>query len=111
MPVEQPDFLNVKTAAVTASASGATQIVAAVTGKRIRVLSYTYRVNGAVNVKWQSATTDLTGLSYNGAAGEGEAPSAPPGMYLFQTAVAAALNINLSAAIAVGGHIQYIEVD
>lgn len=107
------EFYTVKSADIVASASGATEVVAAVTtpvNKKIRVLSYLYRVNGAVNVKWQSATTDLTGLSYNGAAGEGEAPTAAAGAFLFETAAGAALNINLSAAVAVGGHVCYVEV-
>lgn len=101
------DETTLLSAVITASASGATQVVAAVAGRRIRVVGYTYRVNAAVNVKWQSGSTDLTGLLYNGGAGEGDSPFANEQSWLFQTAVGAALNINLSAAVAVGGHVQY----
>jgi hypothetical protein len=51
-----------KFAAIAASSSGANEVVAAVTGKKIRVLSYVEMANGAVNTKWQSASTDKTGL-------------------------------------------------
>lgn len=101
--------VGVKVAVVTASASGATQIVAAVTGKKIRVLGIAYSVNAAVNVKWQSATTDKTGLFYHGGAGHGIVMEAAQG-FLFETDSAAALNINLSGAVAVGGQLRYVEV-
>jgi hypothetical protein len=98
----------VKFAPIVASASGNTAVVAAVTGKRIRVLSYSLIAAGTASVKFQSATTDITGtyplvantgLSDNG----GEAG-------VFQTGVAETLHINLSAAVAVGGRVTYIEV-
>ena len=55
-----------KFAAITASSSGATTVVAAVAGKRIRVLRWSLSANGTVNAKWQShvTPTDLTGLHY-----------------------------------------------
>ena len=101
--------LTVKTADIVASSLGATEVVAAVAGKKIRVLGFHYTVNAAVNVKFQSATTDITGLGYHGAQGEGMARDAGFG-FLFETAAGAALNINLSGAVAVGGHLTYAEV-
>lgn len=96
--------LTPKFAVISASASGDTPIVAAVTGKKIRVLSYMVSKSDAVNMKFRSGTTDITGLLYNGAA-----PSFSPVGH-FETAAGAALNINLSGAVAVGGHLVYVEV-
>jgi hypothetical protein len=101
--------LTPKFAAIVASASGNTSIVALVSAKKIRVLGLCFTVNGAVNVKWQSNTTDKTGLFYGDAAGKGKVlPFNPLGW--FETAAGEALNINLSGAVAVGGELVYCEV-
>jgi hypothetical protein len=103
--------LTPKFAAIAASASGNNTLVAAVTGKKIRVLAYNIIGNGAVNAKFQTGAggTDLTGLKYIAAAGGGIcAPFNPAGW--FETAAGALLNLNLSGAVAVGGELVYIEV-
>lgn len=97
-----------KFAKITAASSGANEVVAAVTGKRIRVVSYLLSAAGTVNAKWQSASTDLTGLHYMVANNQVPVPFSPVGY--FETASGEALNLNLSGAIAVGGHVAYIEV-
>jgi hypothetical protein len=100
-----------KYAAIAASTSGNNTLVAAVTGKKIRVLAYNLMGNGAVNAKFQSGAggTDLTGLKYVAAAGGGIcAPYNPVGW--FETGSNTLLNLNLSAAVAVGGEIVYVEV-
>lgn len=99
-----------KYAVIDASSSGNNTIVAAVAGKKIRVLSYVLSFSGSVNVKWQSAAggTDISKLLY-GAAGVSFNGSFSPAGHL-QTAVGELLNLNLSAATAVGGHLTYIEV-
>jgi hypothetical protein len=100
--------LTPKFAVITASASGNTQIVAAVTSKKIRVLSWSLMSAGTTNVKWQSATTDKTGLYYL-IANTGIAEAYCP-VGLFETAAGEALNINLSVAVATGGRLTYVEV-
>jgi len=101
-------------AKIDASASGDNQVVAAVAGKRIRVISYTLITSAAVTAKWRSASTDITGgMAF--AANGGSEPSvsilSPGGIFgLFQTEPGEALNLNLSSAVAVGGHLVYIEV-
>lgn len=95
--------LTVKYASISTSASGDTTVVAAVTGKRIKVIDYVLTRASAVNMKWRSGTTDITGLLYNGAA-----PGFNPVGH-FRTAVGELLAINLSAAVGVGGHITYVE--
>ena len=97
------------TVAISCSSSGANEIVAAVTGKRIRVLGYTLTFSGSVNAKFQSASTDKTGLLYGAAAANVCAPiTDTPDLFWFETAIGEALNLNLSGATAVGGHLTYI---
>lgn len=97
------------TAAVAASASGDNVLVAAVTGKKIRVHGYALSAAGAVNAKFRSGTTDITGLFTLAAAGSEtdgtERANDPDG--LFETVAGAALNLNLSSAVAVGGWVDY----
>jgi hypothetical protein len=102
--------LTPKFAVITASASGVTTLVAAVTNKKIRVISIVLVANAAVNVKFQShvTPTDITGLLYLGANG-GFAPGYNP-LGHFQTISGEALDINLSSAVAVGGWLTYVEV-
>jgi hypothetical protein len=99
----------VKYAKITASASGATSIVTAVTGKRIKPLDWEISTSAAVNVKWQGGSTDLTGLYYFGANG-GISSSGSARGKIEPTAVTTALNINLSDAIPVGGTLSYCEL-
>lgn len=102
--------LTPKFAAIAASSSGNNTLIAAVTGKKIRVLAYNIIANAAVNAKFQSAAggTDLTGLKYFSANGGICAPFNPLGW--FETASAALLNLSLSGAVAVGGELVYVEV-
>lgn len=104
-----------KFAKVTASSSGLNVVVAAVVSKKIRVVSAKLVANAAVNAKWQSQAaspdvqTDLTGLSYFGAQGDGEVLGYNP-VGWFQSASGEGLTLNLSGSVAVGGHITYVEV-
>lgn len=105
----------IKSAAIACSSSGNNEIVAAVSGKSIAVLGYVLVANGAVNVKWRSASTDKTGLLYLAANGGAAVPVVPlsklgAGACWFATAAGEALNLNLSGAVAVGGHVLYREV-
>lgn len=104
-----------KYAVINASASGSNTVVAAVTGKRIRVLSYVMIAAGDVTVTWRSASTAISGpmaLATNGGAAPGSGQMAPVGLFgQFQTEAGEALNMNLSAAVAVGGHLTYIVTD
>lgn len=103
-----------KFAKIDASASGDNAIVAAVAGKRIRVIGYTIIAGAAVTAKWRSATTDISGgmaLAANGGAAPSVSVLSPGGMFgVLQTEPGEALNLNLSDAVAVGGHLVYIEV-
>ena len=102
--------LTPKFAAISASSSGANTIVAAVAAKKLRVLSYVISASAAVNAKWQSHAipTDKTGLLYMATNGGAVAGFNPAGW--FETIAGEALDLNLSGATAVGGHLSYIEV-
>jgi hypothetical protein len=97
-----------KFVAIVASSSGANAILAAVSGKKIRVLSYVIVATTAVTAKFQSAAVDLTGAMPLGATGVLSAPFNVLGH--FETAASAALNLTLGSAVAVSGHLTYIEV-
>jgi hypothetical protein len=95
-------------ALVAVSASGT--VIPLVAAKKIRVLAMQLVAAAAVNVKWQSHVlpTDLTGLAYFAANGGYVLPFNPVGW--FQTIAGEALDINLSASVAVGGSITYVTV-
>jgi hypothetical protein len=102
--------LTPKFALISVSSSGVNIIVAAVTSKKIRVLAWDLSPNAAVNAKWQSHTAgDKTGLYYMAGQGNGNARSFNP-VGWFETAAGESLDLNLSAAVAVGGCITYVEV-
>ena len=102
----------VKRVLVQASTSGNNTIIAAVSGKRFRILSYNLIANGAVNGKFQTGAsgTDETGLMYCAAAGDGMVADFNEGGWFETRTANTLLNLNLSAAIAVGGVLTYIEV-
>lgn len=104
------DILTPKFAAISASSSGNNTLVAAVTSKKVRVVALALVGAGAVNAKFQSGAggTDLTGLFYLTYGGGIVLPFNPVGY--FETASNTLLNLNLSAATAVGGCLTYVEV-
>jgi len=94
-------------ATISASSAGDTTVVPAVSGKRIRVVAFALVAAGTVTVKFRSGSTDITGGMRLVEAG-GVAHAFDGG--LFQTAVGAALVINLSVGQPVGGYVVYREV-
>lgn len=97
-----------KYALIDASSAGNTQVVAAVSGKQIRVVAYAVVSSGTVNVRFRSgANTNLTGPMRLVEAG-GVAHAFDGG--LFQTNVGESLNINLSTNTQVGGYVVYEEI-
>lgn len=95
---------------VNATASGNTEVVAAQGGgKKIRILSAIIVATTALTVKFQSATTDIAPGFPLGDKGGMVLPHNPQGW--FQTAANEALNVNLSAAIAVGVQVVWCVVE
>lgn len=94
-------------AKIDTAASGNTSLVATPgASKKIVVRSYLLIAGAAVNVKFRSANTDLTGALPLAANGGASAPGNPE-LAWFETAANEALNINLSGAVQVSGHIAY----
>lgn len=98
-----------KHAIIDENASGNNEVVAAVAGKQILVIAYNFVSNGAVNAHWRSNNAAITGNTYMDAASKGKVCGYNPKGW-FKTATGETLNLNLSAAIAVGGEITYVEV-
>ena len=102
--------LTPKFAVIDCEGSGDNTLVAAVVGKKIRVLSVLLVSAGSVNVRFESGAsgTALSG-QMNLVANTGFVlPYNPVGWC--ETAVGALLNLELSAAVSVDGLLTYIEV-
>lgn len=95
---------DIQYAKISVSSSGDNQLVAGVTGCRIIVINYVVCGASAVNGKFRSNTTDLTGaMPMNPGIGGSECSTGH-----FTTAAGETLNLNLSGAVAVTGHLSYI---
>ena len=104
---------NIKYAIIDAAGAGDNTLIAAVSGKKIRVLSYVL-VNGhtaAQTIRFESGAsgTALSGQMILAANGVIEAGFNEGGW--FETAAGALLNLELAGATTVDGHISYIEAD
>ncbi len=95
---------------IDAAGSGDNEIIALSAGKKLRVLSYTLVASGAVNAQWESSTAGnfLSGSMNFAANGGVSAAFCPFG--LFETVSGESLNLILSAATSVDGHLTYVEV-
>lgn len=102
--------LQVKYAAIDAATSGDNTIVAAVAGKKIRVVSLFYFAAGTVNVRFESGAggTALTGQMQHVAQTGAVLPMNEDGW--FETAAGALLNLELSGNVSVDGSLSYIEI-
>lgn len=99
-----------KYAVVNTAGADSDEIVAAVTGKKIRVLSYVLAVSGATTLIWHSASTPLTGaMQFVGAVSQPFSSGYNPAGH-FETVAGEALNLESSGAVDADGHISYIEV-
>ena len=102
---------NVKRVVIDHATSGDNSIVAAVTGKRIKVLGLVMVAAGAVTARFESAAggTALTGQM---SLITGTPIVLPLDLEVghFETAAGAALNLELSGAVSVDGVLTYVEV-
>lgn len=108
--VKDSNNREIKYAVISGATSGNNTLVAAVTGKKIRVLSYAIVAAGAVTVRFESGAdgTALSGVMSLAANG-GLSCSFNEGGW-FETAAATLLNMELGGAVQVSGHLSYIEV-
>lgn len=99
-------------AVIAAAAGGDNTLVAAVTGKKIRVTALVLVASGGANtIRFESAAsgTALTGQMDILDNGQFVVPHNPVGW--FETAASALLNLELSAATAVAGFLKYVLVE
>lgn len=103
-----------KSAPINVSAAGPNLVVPGTQGKRIRVVAFVLSFGGVVDAIFQTSTGNVAiGGPYHGGAGA-TVPAAPMPINLggieshFDTAQGDALNLNLSAPVAVGGHVVYV---
>jgi hypothetical protein len=92
----------------TPASSGANELVAASAGAKYRVLAAAIVATTAVSVKFQSASTDITGTFPLGANGGLVLPFNEHGW--FETAAGEALNLNLGSAVSTGVQLHYIKI-
>ena len=103
-------------APIAVSTNGDNTIVTGVPRKRIRLVAGVLSFSGTVNARWKSgASLDLSGLYY-GVANvlvPFDYPSEGMGGFYghLETAQGDDLVLNLSAGVAVGGHIVYLLVN
>jgi len=107
MPIQS----EVQYAVVDHAASGDNTLVAAVTGKKIRVVSLCMVAAGTVLARFESGAggTALTGQMSMAANTQIMLQYNPAGW--FETAAAALLNLELSAAISVDGVVGFVTVE
>ena len=100
-----------KHAAIAAAASGDNTLVAAVTGKKLRVLSLVLLSTANQTVAFESGAsgTALTGDMELAADASLVLPFNPEGW--FETAAGALLNLELPGTDAVAGCLSYVEVE
>lgn len=108
MALNYADINQLLRVAIAASTSGDNTLVAAVTGKKIVVVSGMLIAAAAVTVRFESGAggTALTGQMALPANGGFVLPYDPAGH--FMTASGTLLNLELSGAIAVAGYLNYI---
>lgn len=94
-------------AAISASSSGDTTVVAAQSSKRIRVIKYSLVCASAVVVTWKSSTAGAISGPMSFATNGGIADDyCPEG--IMQTVAGEGLVINLGGSVSVGGVLTYI---
>jgi hypothetical protein len=110
MGSDGPAAIEIKRVVVDDALSGDNEIVAAVTGKKIRVLSGCLVATGAVTVRFESGAggTALTGQMSLAANQDLVLGFDPLGH--FETAAGQALNLELGGAVSVDGWLNYIEI-
>ncbi len=102
--------LTPKFAVINATTNGNNTIVAAVTDKKIRVLSYSIVADAAVGVAFEDGAggSDLSGQMAFAANGGIQVAFSPLGH--FETASNTLLNLETDAVANVRGHLTYVEV-
>ena len=97
-------------AAIDFTSSGDNTVVAAVTGKKIRLLGYVLTALADVSVRWESGAggTALSGAMYIGPGETNQVLAPSCGSYgCLETAAGELLNLEMGGATQVDGHAVY----
>lgn len=108
MAIDGLQFSHFKFATISLTATG--DLVAAVTDKKIRVISYAFVTSAALTINFESGTTDITGpmeVAANGGVSYSGGVDAPA----FETAAGTKLAMTISGTGNVRGHLCYVLVD
>lgn len=101
---------DIKSATINATSDGDNTVIAAVAGKRIRVLAYVLTTTAAAaDIIFKSATTEL-GRLVTGAAGGGAVYDGGPDRPAFTGGTNEAFIVNNPAGVDSKGHVTYILV-
>jgi hypothetical protein len=105
------EMATVKYAVIDEATSGNNTLVAAVTGKKIRVLNYVMVSGGTVTTRFESGAggTALSGQMTMFLTVSNPMSISCGSVGCFETAAGELLNLELSAAQSVDGHLAYIE--
>jgi hypothetical protein len=99
-----------KTAVISAATAATHSIIAAVTGKVIKVYAVHLVCSAANTVNFENGTTDTTGVM-SFAANGGMTTAVNPPAYLLETAAGAAFQMTLGSAQQVSGWVAYWDSD
>lgn len=99
-----------KTAVISKNTAATHEIIAAVTGKVIKVYAINIVCSAANTVNFENGTTDTTGVM-SFAANGGMAAAVNPPAYLLKTAAGAAFQMTLGSAQQVSGWVAYWDSD
>lgn len=108
MAINDNELGAIKFASISQTSTG--DLIAAVTGKKIRVLGYTISSSANVTLQFTSSSTAISGVMDLGTRGNiygGGSADAPA----LQTAVGEKLALTQTGAGTVSGHLSYVLID
>jgi hypothetical protein len=103
----------IKQAVINAASAGDNEVVAAISGKKIRVTGIKHSCASDVTTTWKSDTGGSAvalGSAETFKAGGGMSDNWGPYGFFFETALGKSLNLYLSGAVQVSGWVNYIEM-
>ena len=108
-PTDRIESFQGSFASINATTSGVNTVVAAVAGKKIRVLNYVFTVAAAAVVIFQdtAGTPNVLVPGFDLSAGGGIVFRGTADSPAFETAVGEGLNISLSVVVNCRGHLAY----
>ena len=103
----QNDTKTVLQADINFAAAASNEIIAAVAGKKIKIVNIFFTAFGEVNLTFQSAANALSGAMDFGAADEPRGMVVPFGDFPMETVAGEAFNVLASTTVQVSGYCNY----